>query len=23
MNYHGITNTYQHMGIIMGIHHIY
>ena len=23
MEYHGITNTYHHMGIIMGDHHIY
>ena len=23
MNYHGITNTYQHMGIIIENHHIY
>ena len=23
MKYHGMTKTYQHMGIIMGDHHIY
>ena len=23
MKYHGMTKTYQHMGVIMGDHHIY